>query len=504
MRGFLLGLAHVLNANVLAVLANAVLVFGLPFVLTPEDYGHWQLYQLYALLLGYLTFGLTDGVYVRYAGRSWRELPHARVRGQFWVLLVGLAVATAVPVVLLTVTGRWATPQGTAVGLALLGTVAFVPRTLLTITLQATERMREYALVTVVERVLVLLLSGAVLVAGGRDFAALAAADVAAKVLALLFAVLLVPRLVLLRRGRRRAHLRSETSRNARAGLPVLGANLALLALPAVARLVVESQWSIVLFGALSLGFNVSNMLMVAVTSAAVVLFPRLRRVPRQDAGRLHASLDTLVGTALLAALVAAFPAAALAGLLLPDYAEGLRLLPLLFAVFYFDSSMRLLAANWLKALRRERTLLAVNAVAVGVGSALLVLAGLLGPPTGVLLTLLAAVAARSLWAEHVVRKAVRSTASPAWRAVSGILVVLYTVLAIAQPAWWEAAAVYGAALLLVVLVRRRALRRAARTVAEVLRATGASALSPPAPPGGPAPLSASPLEGTPHDRRRP
>lgn len=470
MTSFRRSLSQVLNANVIAVLSNAALVFGLPFFLPVADYGLWQLYQLYALLLGYITFGLSDGIYVRYSGRGWSRLPHRRIGSQFWVLTSALVIATLIPLAIIGLTGLFLTSQGLILSVALLSNLAFVPRTLVTITFQAANRMLPYARLTVLERLLILVLTSTAILMGVRSFLTLILLDAAAKIVTL--AITLIVGRDLFSGGRRpgRHAVVLETRQNVTSGIPVLLSNLAIIALPSIARLFVETGWSIETFGAVSIGFSISNMLLVVVNAAAITLFPRLRRLASDRLPVFHRSLETVVSMGLIAGLLVSFPLTHLASILLPEYMEGLSLLPLMLAVFVFDSSMRLLGANWLKSLRAERRLFWINFWSVIAGAVLM--AGalvLLDNVSGVLVVLLITVAGRSIWAEAEVKSRLGDRGLP----VRGLQMVLWIALFLATALllpWYWGALVHIMALGLFTVFRRTHLRQSVAAVAGALR----------------------------------
>lgn len=412
MASFRRSLFHVLNANLIVVLTNAFLVFGLPFVIGPADYGYWQLYQLYTLVLGYVTFGITDGLYVRFAGRVFQRMPQRRIANQFWIMFALLVAFSGIPISLLAVAGNGRSPQETVAFVALIATVFYVPRTLITIVLQAANAMRLYGRITVIERALVLLLTVSAVLMGNFDFQVLIVVDLVAKIVALAIAIALVPSIVLRRVELSRPTL-LDTWQNLKIGMPILLANLSIIALPSFARLVIERQWTIDLFGAVSIGFSVSNTLLVLVNSVAISLFPRLRLVPPLMVPEFYGALKRLFELVLATALLFSFPATFFALQLLPDYAEGIIYLPILFAVFAMDSTMRILGANWLKSLREERPLLRINTVCTILGVVLMGLAGAyVGDIAGVLYALLVTVIVRAVWAEAAVTRKIGRVAS--------------------------------------------------------------------------------------------
>ena len=57
-------------------------------LLLVEDYGKWQLFLFYFSYLGFLHFGWEDGIYLRYAGKSYDELSPRVFSRQFLGIIV--------------------------------------------------------------------------------------------------------------------------------------------------------------------------------------------------------------------------------------------------------------------------------------------------------------------------------------------------------------------------------------------------------------------------------
>ncbi|WP_259363138.1 lipopolysaccharide biosynthesis protein [Microbacterium esteraromaticum] len=357
------GIASVLTGNLAVLAFNAVLIFGLPLFLSPTEYGYWQLFQLYTLVLGYVTFGVTDGVQLRYAGRQYGELDHPLFRTEFWLYLGVVFVANlGIAAAFIALAPDHLRAQ--IMVYACVGAVLFVPRTLLTMTLQATFRMTAYATITAVERLIVVVLTFALVLGGVRDIIPLLQADIAGKATALVLAVIVARssvwgRLASARRGW------AELVGNGRAGTSVLIANLSAMLVPSIARWMIEAEWSVAVFGSVSLAFNTANIVLVAVTSVAVVVFPWLRLLDASRLRDVYVAARPIIMSTMLSLLLFCIPLMALASWALPDYRDGLRFLALMFPVFVYEAQLRLIGTNYLKAMRYEKALMAHNLIGV-------------------------------------------------------------------------------------------------------------------------------------------
>ena len=148
---------------------------------------------------------------------------------------------------------------------------------------------------------------------------------------------------------------------NLSVGCKLLLANVAALLVNGIVRFAIERFWSIEVFGKVSLSMSLSNMLMVFISAISVVVFPMLKRMDEDKLGETYELIRNFLMIILLAALVFYYPAKHILTLFLPTYAESLKYMALMFPVCIFDSKISLLVNTYLKALRKEKTILIIN-----------------------------------------------------------------------------------------------------------------------------------------------
>ena len=148
---------------------------------------------------------------------------------------------------------------------------------------------------------------------------------------------------------------------NLSVGCKLLLANVAALLVNGIVRFAIERFWSIEVFGKVSLSMSLSNMLMVFISAISVVVFPMLKRMDEDKLGETYELIRNFLMVILLAALVFYYPAKHILTLFLPTYAESLKYMALMFPVCIFDSKISLLVNTYLKALRKEKTILIIN-----------------------------------------------------------------------------------------------------------------------------------------------
>ncbi|TQF65513.1 hypothetical protein FLM69_08735 [Micrococcus sp. R8502A1] len=395
------GVPWVLLGTAVYMLSMAGLTFFLPRFVSPEEFGLWQVYQFYALYLGYLTFGYSDGVLLRLAGLPRADFPSRE-------LSVGLAslVVTELlffgSVVLVLGLGTSFLDDGILL-LAIVGVLFYIPRVLITFLHQAAGDARMVACTTLIERLVLLIGFVVFVMAPDLGLPFLLAADVAGKVAGFGFALWSMRDVLLGRPLLTTAALR-QFVQDCRDGAFVVLSNASTIALNGATRAVIGGLFGTVVFGQLSLALQVSTVLLVIINAVAVAVFPNVKRLGAEELANAYRTLRvTLVGPAALS-LVACWPLAWILGQWIPDYALAIDLMVFLFPVGYFEIKSRGVLAVLLKSLRRERTMFWINLVAalLGAGS-VYAMSVLTGDVAAALAPFVLIIALRTLVLEHVV-----------------------------------------------------------------------------------------------------
>lgn len=356
-------ISYTFISNVISFLISAIVTFAVPKQLGVESYSFFQLYLFYVNYTGFLHFGWADGVFLRYGGEYYNNLDKSKFSGQFW-LYSGIEVAFGLLICLASFT--LASPQDKAIVLALTGVSVFLllPRTLLQYILQCTNRIKEYATLTVLEKVVYITMVVVCLLAGTHNFIPMILADLLGKTCALLYSIYQCRDILITKPTSLRSSL-EEAWANILVGIKLMFANIASMLIIGFVRLSIENQWDVTTFGKVSLTMSVSNLLMVFIRAVALVMFPMLRRTNSDKLSSIYNTMRTCLMIPLLGMLVCYYPAKVILSAWLPQYADSLVYMALLFPMCVFESKMSMLIETYMKALRKEKWLLLVNVTTV-------------------------------------------------------------------------------------------------------------------------------------------
>lgn len=365
-------LSWVAASSVLSLAASSAVALVLPKVLGVEEYGYFQFFLFWTTFAGVLTFGVLDGLHLRYAGLEYARLEGELMASQLRLVAVTQMVLAGVLVaVSATVVGS--TDRAFVIGSAAVAALLLNVRGVPVVLLQATYRARAFSRLVVLERLTYLALLVAVLSLGSRDYRAMVACALIAFFLTMASGLWSI-RDVALRRPVRWATAWREAAENAAAGLPLLISNVAALLVIGIMRLAIERHWGIAAFGGVSLLLSLAGLAVAVMNVVGLLIFPLFRRASAQELRESYATLSTVLSATLLGLLLVYYPLRLALELWLPAYAATWTYLILVLPLAVYESRQVLLLSTVLKVIRRERLLLAINLAMLAMAAVLAVL----------------------------------------------------------------------------------------------------------------------------------
>jgi O-antigen/teichoic acid export membrane protein len=369
---FIKNFSYTLSSNLISLIISTLLILIVPKLIGVNDYGYWQLYLFYSSYVGFLHFGWNDGIYLRYGGKEYKDLNKDLFFSQFWMLFVFQIV---IGVIIIALSIAFATDPNklfifniTALCMLLMNMKA-----LLVFVLEGTNRIKEYAQITLMERVLYCILILFFMLIGIREFKVLIIADIIGKFIALVYAAYCCKEIVFKKVSAFYFNLK-ETWENISVGIKLMFANIASMFIIGIVRFGIERNWDVATFGKVSLVMSVSNMMMVVINAVGIIMFPVLRRTKEDKLAPLYSTMKTFLMVPLFGLLVVYYPLAVILPAWLPQYAEGLMYMALLFPMCLYEGKMALLINTYLKTLRKERLMLGVNLASVVLSAILTIL----------------------------------------------------------------------------------------------------------------------------------
>lgn len=146
-------------------------------------------------------------------------------------------------------------------------------------------------------------------------------------------------------------------------------ANIASMLLIGIVRYGISIGWDVSTFGKVSLTLGVSNFLMIFINSVSVVFFPILKRMDKERLPEIYVQIRSILACVLFGMLMVYYPLKEMLSWWLPQYADSLIYMSVLFPVCLFESKVGLLINTYLKSLRKEALMLKINLISLGVAA---------------------------------------------------------------------------------------------------------------------------------------
>lgn len=359
---FVKNFSYTLSSNLVSMLISTIVILVLPKLIGVEAYGYWQIYLFYTTYVGFLHFGWNDGIYLRYGGERYQDLNKRLFFSQFWMLIIFQLILGALVFLYSSIVhsdNKIFIFKATAVCMFLVNTRFF-----LMYVLQCTNRIKEYASINLLEKILYCLLIVLFLITGLRYFQLMVLADLAGKFVSLVYATYCCKEIVFRKINDFKLNFK-ETFENINIGIKLMFANTASLLILGVIRFGIEYSWGVKTFGKVSLSLSISNLTITLIAAVGVIMFPVLRRTERDKLPGIYKIFRMSLTYILLGSLIFYYPLNIVLLDWMPKYADSFKYLSIIFSLCVYEGRMELLVNTYLKTLRKEKLILFINAVSV-------------------------------------------------------------------------------------------------------------------------------------------
>lgn len=350
-------------ANLVSLGVSIFMVMVVPKFLSPNDYGLWQLFLFYYSYVGFLAFGLEDGIYLRYAGYDLQRLDPKLFAGQYYLnisfqIIFAIILSACAPYfindsfkLIALLCAVWISPLAHLYGMS-------------SLILQMVNQIKKYAVLLITEGAVFFFCVLLIVLSGIHQFRYFYLAKYCSTAVMTLMAIyfcrrLLIPNFYSFR------EICCEAYKNISVGIKLMLANIASMLIIGIVRYGISMGWDVATFGKVSLTLGVSNFLMVFINSVSVVFFPIVKRMDERKRSEIYMVIRNALTFLLFAGLIGYYPVRFILSLWLPQYADSLVYMSVLFPVCVFESKVTLLINTYLKSMRKEFLMLKINAVSV-------------------------------------------------------------------------------------------------------------------------------------------
>lgn len=353
-------ISYTLSSNLLTLLVSVIVTLLLPKVLGVTSYSYYQLYLFYVSYIGFLHLGWCDGIYLRYGGYEYNQLDKSIFRGQFYSFLFFQIVMSLLFFVFVNITVNNFEEKKAVLYFTIFNILILNLRTFILMIIQATNRMKDYSLILIVDRLFFVIIVITLVLQRVQDYKIYIIADIISKSLSLIISLLKTKEINLPRDVKFSS---SEASENIQVGINLMLANIASILIIGIVRFGIQFQWTVEVFGKISLSLSLSSMLMVFISAVSLAIFPILKRTDETKYNVIYNFVKINLMIIVFILLLAYFPMIYILKLWLPKYSESFYYMSFIFPIVVFESKVSLLTNTYLKVIRKEKEIFKINII---------------------------------------------------------------------------------------------------------------------------------------------
>lgn len=353
---------YTIASNFISLFISTLVILIIPKVVGVAEYGYLQLYIFYSSYVFLANFGWNDGIYLRYGGQNYKDLNKPLFSSQFHMMFLFQTVL-GLSVIALSFAFKLQDPfiLFSLVVCMFLTNV----RAMLHYTLLATNRLQEHAKSNIYDRLLYCICIVVGLSVGWKNHEYLILSDLIGKSISLVYAVYLCRDIVFQNIRAFQFNLK-EAMENINAGIKLVFADVASILNIGIIRVGIERAWDVTTFGKVSLTLSISNMFMLFINAISLVLFPLLRRGGSGKYPQIYHSMRNIFIALLFGVLIFYWPLKLILTNWLPQYADSISYLSMLFPLCLYEGRMSLLVNTFFKTLRKEKLMIQMNLLSLG------------------------------------------------------------------------------------------------------------------------------------------
>lgn len=403
---FFKNLYFAFGAQTISLLLSILMSLFLPKLLTISEFGFWQLFLFFTGYVGVTSFGLNEGIYLNNSGKTEEDVNFSIINGQFRLLVINQLVILIVMLVLIFYIGE--SERSPIFQAVLLYMVLYNFANFFGYFYQSMNKTRIYSISVILDKLVFLCLVFYGIYNRHNDFEFFMYAYIFTKALSLTYLFFYSRHII----GTPIAKMDINFDwykKNIKSGLPLMLSTIISLFIIGSGRYVSELKWGIETFAKISFAITITSFFMLFLNQLGMVIFPAIKSVENEYQRNIYVKINDVILVILPAVFLFLPLIEFFIGWWLPHYRDSFNFFKILLPVVIFDARMQLLGTPYLKIFRKERMLFVINLSAVLIsliGS--LISAFLFNQVTLLLMTLVIAVATRSIITELYLGKLIK------------------------------------------------------------------------------------------------
>lgn len=358
------GIFGVSASNLLSLALSMITSFLLPLFISVEEYGYWQLFVLYNSYIGFFILGFNDGVHLNYAAFDYDSQLAKKFAGFKRFLSIMTVIESLLLLTFYLVFFKNDSKDFYVVLLVIFNLIPTGLNGLFTYMNQATMRFRYYAISTIIDKILFVLIMIVLIVFGMKNSIYYIAAFTATRYCVIIYHYF-TSKEVFTATPTALKELRPEIVANFRDGFALMIAVILGNSIIVGSRLLVKAKYGIETFGAFSFSIHTIVIASQFITAIASVFYPILKRCKANELKNAYVTLDKSSSLLSILLLLSYYPVALIVLFVYTKYNSILSYLMFVYPLFIFQCKSSLLITNVYKVRNKIFSLILANSAAI-------------------------------------------------------------------------------------------------------------------------------------------
>ena len=355
----------VFGAKLLVLFISMARAIILPKFLSVEGFGYWEIYWFYSCYAAIFCFGYNDGLYLKYGGFEYSDLPAIQIRSANRLLL-GILSSISI----LGIAGLWFWGPKNNEFFSFIFVILNIPVVCFTGILiyifQITNQFKKYSFFSAVDKILVIVVIIAMILVDKVHYQYIVLADFIGRFFVISLMIIRAKELLL------GETLKIKQSfnflwENISIGIKLMIANFMGMLLIGTGKIIVQLFGDIREFAIYSFGVSITGLILTAVTAISLVLYPSLKRISQERYPDLFCQVNSFTRLFGVIALLGYFPCVLFIEWFYPKYISIIPFLNIFFLVVYTNIKISVLTNTFFNVLRREKDMLRANLMCIGI-----------------------------------------------------------------------------------------------------------------------------------------
>ena len=358
MKKLIKSMSYAFIAQIVALLVSVFASFFVSRFMSIKGFGYYQLFLFYSTFAGLFQFGVSEGVYLESGGKRYEDIDRGETKQLF---LNALILETIVLIAGVPAAATVVKDDNKKVILVLLAlyAVTYLFVMYFGMLLQAVNKTEQYSKAIIVGKVVTLALYVALVLMKNYDYLWYCITYLFGYMISGATVVIMCKDII-----KEKIVLRpviSARKSTFSAGFSLLLSGLVSTFILSINRIYIEHFMGIETFGKVSMALNLVSFFLMFAIQIGMVMFPSVVLLNDKDKKRLYKKLDLFSAMLTPLVLLGYIPLKLILSVWIPQYSESIRWMLLFIPYLNYEIKTQVMYNTYLKALRKEKYLFAVN-----------------------------------------------------------------------------------------------------------------------------------------------